>query len=322
MRVHNVHERVLDAPAAAVAPLLDGVGGPHDVLWPSPEWPPMWLAGPPVIGMAGGHGLLRYRVSAYAPGSRIVFTLEPGQGLSGWHGFEVVPLGPERTLLRHVVDGRAHGRMRVVWPCVLRPVHDGIVEQILDRAEIALGVGPARATRLSTIARLARWTSRPRARATEPAAGALSVLPRVDFADAFAVRLRPGMSTDPAVWASAIFDDPPGRVRSLLAAREAVVGLIGIERAGRSAFAVRSRTATEAVAGTNARHLDFRAVVTVEPTRVVLTTVVRLHNRRGRAYFALVRRIHPAVVAAMLTRAATRLGRAPVTVSRAPVGTP
>jgi hypothetical protein len=49
----------------------------------------------------------------------------------------------------------------------------------------------------------------------------------------------------------------------------------------------------------------------VEATRVVLTTVVRRHNRRGRAYFALVRRIHPAVVAAMLTRAATRLSREP-----------
>jgi hypothetical protein len=52
-------------------------------------------------------------------------------------------------------------------------------------------------------------------------------------------------------------------------------------------------------------------VVTVEPTRVVLTTVVRRHNLRGRAYFALVRRIHPAVVAAMLTRSATRFSRLP-----------
>ncbi len=322
MRVHNVHERVLGAPAAAVAPLLDGIGGPHDALWPSPEWPPMWLVGPPAIGTADGHGVLRYRVSAYAPGRRIVFTLEPGQGLSGWHGFEVVPLGPERTLLRHIVDGRAHGRMRVVWRWVLRPVHDGIVEQILDRAEVALGTGPDPATRLSSIARLARWTSGPRARASEPPAGALSVLPRADFADAFAVRLRPGMPTDPQAWVSAFSADPPGWVRGLVAAREAVVGLIGIDRAGRSAFAVRSRTATEAVAGTDARHLDFRAVVTVEPTRVVLTTVVRLYNRRGRAYFALVRRIHPAVVAAMLTRAATRLSRAPDTVPWAPVGTP
>ena len=200
--------------------------------------------------------------------------------------------------------------MRVLWPCVIRPVHDGIVEQILDRAELALGTGPARATRLSAIARLARWSSRPRARATPPPA--TDVLPHADFVDAFAVRLRPGMTTDPVRWASAIFDSPPRWVRALLAAREALVGWVGIERADRSVFAVRAHTASEAVVGVDARHLDFRAVVGVEPTRVVLTTVVRQHTRRGRAYFAVVRRIHPAVVGAMLARAAARLSRAPV----------
>jgi uncharacterized protein DUF2867 len=326
MRVHNVHERTLGAPAAAVGALLDGVGGPHDALWPSPEWAPMRLEGPPAVGVPGGHGSLRYRITDYEPGRRVVFTLDPGQGLSGWHGFEVVPRGPERAVLRHAVDARAHGWMRVVWPCVLRPVHDGIVEQILDRAEIALGTGPARPTELAAIARLARWTARPRARATapsEPIGGALPevdfvALPLVDFVDAHAVRLRPGMPTDPAIWASAIFDHPPLWVRVLLVAREAVVGLVGIERVGRSAFAVRTRTDTEAQVGVDAGHLDFRAVASVEPARIVVTTLVRRHNRRGRGYFALVRRIHPAVMRAMLTRAATRLSRAAA--STAPVG--
>jgi Protein of unknown function (DUF2867) len=318
MQVHNVHERVLDSSAAAIGPLLDGIGGPHDALWPSPEWSPLWLDGPPAVGTAGGHGALRYRVTTYEPGRRIVFTLDPGQDLSGWHGFEIVPRGPERAVLRHVVAGRARGAMRLLWPCAVRPVHDGIVEQILDRAEAALGTGPAQPAELGAIARLARWVYRPRAHATDPVV--TDVLPEVDFVDAFAVRLRPGMPTDPARWAAAVFDSAPSWVRGLLAAREAAVGLVGIERGGRSAFALRAHTASEAVVGTDARHLDFRAVVTVEPTRVVLTTVVRLHNRRGRAYFALVRRVHPAVVTAMLTRAATRLSRVPVPAPPAQVG--
>jgi Protein of unknown function (DUF2867) len=307
MQVHNVHERVLEVPTEAVGRLLDDLGGPHDVLWPSPEWSPMWLAGPRAIGTAAGHGSLRYRVTTYEPGRRIVFTLDPGQDLAGWHGFEVVARGPDRAVLRHVVACRARGGMRLLWPCVVRPVHDGIVEQILDRAETALGTGPARAARLPAIARLARWANRPRARATDPPA--TDVLPGADFVDAYAVRLRPGMPTDPVRWASAVFDSPPRWAAALLAAREALVGLVGIERAERSVFAVRAHTATEAVVGADARHLDFRGVVTVEPGRVVLTTVVRRHNLRGRAYFALVRRVHPAVVAAMLTRAATRLSR-------------
>lgn len=318
MRVHNVHERILDAAATAVGPLLDGIGGPDDALWPSPQWAPLWLDGPPAVGVAGGHGSLRYRVSTYEPGRRIVFTLEPGQGLTGWHGFEVEPLGPERTLLRHVVSAQAHGRMRVLWPCVVRPVHDAIVEQILDRAEAALGTGPARLTRLAAIARLARWTARPRGRATAPPESALGgdALSRADFVDAYAVRRRPGMPTDPARWASAIFEEPPRWVRALLAVREVAVGFVGIERAGRSAFAVRALTATEALVGVDGGHLDFRAVVSVEPARVVVTTLVQRRNRRGRAYFALVRRIHPVVVAAMLTRAATRLSRTPTPAAR------
>jgi len=269
----------------------------------------MWLDGPPAVGTAGGHGSLRYRVTTYEPGRKIVFTLDPGQDLSGWHGFEVVARGPDRAVLRHVVAGRARGGMRLLWPCVVRPVHDGILEQILDRAELALGTGPERPTRLSAIARLARWVARPRARATDPPA--VAVLPGADFVDAFAVRLRPGMPTDPVRWASAVFDSPPRWVAALLSGRQALVGLVGIERADRSVFAVRDHTATTAVVGVDARHLDFRGVVTVEPARVVLTTVVRRHNLRGRAYFALVRRIHPAVVTAMLTRAATRFSRLP-----------
>jgi len=126
------------------------------------------------------------------------------------------------------------------------------------------------------------------------------------------------MPTEPVRWASTIFDDAPRWVSALLAVREAIVGLVGIERARGSAFAVQARTETEALLGVNARHLDFRAVVSVEPARVVLTTLVRRHNRRGRAYFALVRRIHPAVVKAMLARAATRLSPTPT--PAAPIG--
>jgi hypothetical protein len=42
---------------------------------------------------------------------------------------------------------------------------------------------------------------------------------------------------------------------------------------------------------------------------VVVSTVVQLHNARGRAYFALVRLVHPLVVRAMLDRAVGRLSR-------------
>jgi hypothetical protein len=41
----------------------------------------------------------------------------------------------------------------------------------------------------------------------------------------------------------------------------------------------------------------------------LVSTVVQLHNARGRVYFALVRLVHPAIVRAMLDRAARTMSR-------------
>jgi hypothetical protein len=94
-----------------------------------------------------------------------------------------------------------------------------------------------------------------------------------------------------------------------LGVREALVGLVRIERGGASSFDTVRKRADEVLLGTDARHLGFRASVLVEHDRVVLSTVVQVHNDRGRSYSALVRRVHPLVVRAMLARAARLLSR-------------
>jgi hypothetical protein len=104
-----------------------------------------------------------------------------------------------------------------------------------------------------------------------------------------------------------LFRDPPRWVGALLTLRESLVELVGIARSRPGTFATRRRTADEVLLGDDEAHLGFRVSVLVDPHRVVLTTVVQLHNRRGRAYFTLVRLVHPVVVRAMLARAAHRL---------------
>ncbi len=126
-----------------------------------------------------------------------------------------------------------------------------------------------------------------------------AALPRVDFADAHAVPRPSRRAHRPAGLGGRDLPRPAalgGRRCSGL--REALVGLVGIARGGRSSFDTVARTADEVLLGTDERHLDFRASVRREPDRVVLSTVVTLHNRRGRAYFALVRPVHPIVVRA------------------------
>jgi hypothetical protein len=157
--------------------------------------------------------------------------------------------------------------------------------------------------------RLLREVVTARARTVAPPRTSLltGALPRVDWADAYAVAALPGTPSDPQVWADAVFRDPPRWVLAALGLRELLVGLVGIERDGGRAFDTLARTDDEVLLGTDAGHLDFRVSVRREDRRVVLTTAVRLHNRRGRAYSALVRPIHPVVVRAMLNRAARRV---------------
>ena len=80
--------------------------------------------------------------------------------------------------------------------------------------------------------------------------------------------------------------------------RELLVRAVGIERGGRHVFKTVSRTDNEVLLGVDQAHLGFRASVLVEVDRVVVSTLVELRNRRGRAYFAIVRRLHPMVVRA------------------------
>lgn len=307
--VRNVHERIVPAPVEQVGPLLDRIGGPDDLLWPAPGWRPMVLDGPVAVGTAGGHGSIRYRVTGHEPGRRVAFEFEPGQGIDGRHEISAEPAGPGRTLLRHVAEAELSGVMRLAWPLAIRWAHDAVLEELLDNAERAVGVGPARPYRRSAWVRLLRAVEVPRARPVPPARTPLvaGALPRVDWTDAYAVEAFPGTPRDPQAWADAVFRDPPRWVLAALGLRELLVGLVGIDRGGAGAFDTVARTEDEVLLGADANHLDFRVSVRREPERVVLTTVVQLHNRRGRAYSALVRPVHPIVVRAMLDRAARTL---------------
>jgi hypothetical protein len=129
-------------------------------------------------------------------------------------------------------------------------------------------------------------------------------LPIVDWSDAYAVSFPGGPPGDPQQWADAIFHSPPRWVSLLLGVREVLVRLVGIEAGGTHAFDTVDWNADEVLLGIDQSHLGFRASVLLESRRVVLSTVVRVHNRRGRAYSAVVRRIHPLVVRTMLARAA------------------
>ena len=134
-------------------------------------------------------------------------------------------------------------------------------------------------------------------------------LPHVTWSDAYAVTVPTGCRPPNAQeWAEAIFGGPPWWVRLLFGVRQLAVRAVGIEPGDGHTFDVLDWREDEVLLGSDERHLDFRASVLVAPRRVVVATVVDVHNRRGCAYSAVVRPLHPFVVRSMLGRAMRKLG--------------
>ncbi|RSM73161.1 DUF2867 domain-containing protein [Actinoplanes sp. ATCC 53533] len=308
--VHNVHERALPVPAAEVGRLVDRIGAADDPLWPSPAWVPVRFDRPLAVGADGGHGPVRYHVTGWEPGRRVELTFHPGTGLIGTHTLEVEERGPRACVLRHRLSARPVGSMRLLWPALVRVCHDTVIEHLLDNAERATTGTVTHPVRYPWRARLAVSMESARVRAVPvPTAAALlpgSVL-RPELADAFALRVPPGTTTDPQDWADAIFRNPPRVVVALLRLRNRLVPALGIERGDASAFDTITRTDCEVLLGTDAGHLNFRAGVLVEPdpdgTTITVATLAATRSRAGRAYLAVVRLVHPLVVRVMLRHA-------------------
>jgi hypothetical protein len=281
--MRNTHSRRIDAPAAVVGALIDGLSGPDDRLWPSPAWWPMRLDRPLGVGADGGHATVRYHVTDYEPGRRVRFAFAPGDGLVGWHELSVAPDGPEACVLTHDMGGRLERSDVVMWPLVVRWLHDALIEDLLDNAERAATGTVRRPYRRPAWAELWRTLMSERPRAVPMPAGAAlarGAFDRVDYGDAYRIRLRPGLPTDPYEWARAIFFHRP--------------------------FPLHGRTANEALIGEDLRDMDFRVSVLVEEGRLTMSTVVRFRGGMGPKRFALIKPFHRLFVRLMLRRAVHR----------------
>ena len=154
--MHNVHERHIAAPADRMGAVLETLATDHDQLWPGSTWAPMVLDHGLEPGSHGGHDGIRYTVTAHETGRRVEYSFDRSTGIEGTHALAVVDLGDGTSLLRHVLEGRAHGPMLLLWPLAVRWAHDAVVEDAFDLAEAALGVGPTAPAGWSPWVRLLR----------------------------------------------------------------------------------------------------------------------------------------------------------------------
>ncbi|MFE3457022.1 SRPBCC family protein [Nocardiopsis aegyptia] len=156
MPVYNTHERHLNASPGEVGALLDTLASDDDRLWPHGSWPALFLDGPLAVGAAGGHGPVRYTVEEYVPGHRLRLRFGAPRGFDGFHEFTVRPDPRGGTVLAHLLAMRAHGPALASWPLVFGPLHDALLEDLLDRAEIAVAGSVRTPARWSLWVRLLR----------------------------------------------------------------------------------------------------------------------------------------------------------------------
>lgn len=142
MRVRNIHQREIAAPAARVGRLIDGLSSADDALWPHRHWPRMKFDRPLGVGAVGGHGPVRYTVEAYEPGQRVLFRFTGPRGFNGTHGCVIEPVDAERAILRHEVIMQTRWPATLSWPLVFGPLHDALLEDALDCAERDVGQEP------------------------------------------------------------------------------------------------------------------------------------------------------------------------------------
>jgi hypothetical protein len=161
MRVVNIHERVLDASADRVGQLIDGLASAHDRLWPHDRWPAMRFDRPLGVSASGGHGPIGYVVESYTPGRRVQFRFTKPTSFVGTHRFDVEPIEATRTKLRHTIEMQTTGLAWLTWAIAIRPLHDALLEDLLDRAD-AFTDKEVPSRKWSPWVRFLRWVMRPR----------------------------------------------------------------------------------------------------------------------------------------------------------------
>jgi hypothetical protein len=109
------------------------------------------------VGSDGGHGPVRYRVARHTPGREVAFAFTPAFPVVGEHRLEVLDGPSGGTVLRHVLEGRPKGWLRLGWPLCFRWLHDALIEDAFDRTEAELAGVEWEPRRLPRHVRLLRW---------------------------------------------------------------------------------------------------------------------------------------------------------------------
>ena len=127
MKIRNVHERAVAARPESIAALIADL---------SRVWPTQIAPAPEPRGdRRYDVGLMTWEELDRPGAVRAFRVVEPSQ-LNAVHWFELEPAAGA-TVLRHTVEGHAGGKYETIWRERIEPLHDLILEALLDNVEAA-----------------------------------------------------------------------------------------------------------------------------------------------------------------------------------------
>ena len=131
MKIRNRHERTVAAPPERIAALI----ADFDLIWPVQIAPAPRRQGDGLFDA----GLMTWE-EFDRPGAARAFRVVRPDELRAEHWFELEP-ADGATVLRHTVEGHAAGKYEAIWRDRIEPVHDLIMEGLLDNVETAVASG-------------------------------------------------------------------------------------------------------------------------------------------------------------------------------------
>ena len=124
MKISNVHERTIDASPGQLETILADLNG----IWPTQISP-----APYPDGELLRTGTMRWQ-EFDRPGAVRAFRVVSPPELRGEHWFEVETV-KDGTVFRHTIDGEAFGEYEAIWHDRIEPVHDVVLEALLDNVQ-------------------------------------------------------------------------------------------------------------------------------------------------------------------------------------------
>ena len=156
MTVVNTHTRIFSVAPDAVVAIINTLATSNDRLWPHEYWPPMILSDGLQEGSIGGHRPIQYVVKEIQPDQLISFEFLSPRGFVGTHSFEIKRNDDHSTQLRHTINITTRGVARILWPLIIRPLHNALLTDAMHKVSTNLGIEEPPPT-WSIRVRILRW---------------------------------------------------------------------------------------------------------------------------------------------------------------------